>query len=141
SSSGSFDLSGRVFRSRSIGAVLGAQQAMQTAAELERLAADDLKAVGQLPEAKQASRPHVLQAEIHVGAVRLQQQEYKRLHALDGLRRVVSRSVAREPWNFSAGCSIKEDRRSDLVKDSGDWIRVESQVPRWAVGHRHERRL
>jgi hypothetical protein len=44
--------------------VLGAQQAMDTAAELERLAAEDLKTVGQLLEAKQASRPDVLQAEI-----------------------------------------------------------------------------
>jgi hypothetical protein len=59
----------------------------------------------------------------------------------DDARWVVSRLVAREPWNFSAGYSIKEDRRPDLVKDSRDWIWVESRVPRWAVGHRHERRF
>ena len=60
--------------------VLGAQQAMDTAAELERLAADDVKTVGQLLEAKQASRPDVLQAEIHLGAVRASHQDARLRH-------------------------------------------------------------
>jgi hypothetical protein len=51
---------------------------------------------------------------------------------LDALRRVVSRSVAPEPWNFPAGCSIKGDRRPDLVKDSRDWIRV-YRAGRWGT--------
>ena len=60
--------------------VLGAQQAMDTAAELERLAAEDLKTVGRLLEAKQASRPDVLQAEIHLGAVRASHQDARLRH-------------------------------------------------------------
>ncbi len=48
---------------------LGARHAGIAAAELERLAAADLKAIEQLVEAKQASRPDVLQAEIHLSAV------------------------------------------------------------------------
>jgi cobalt-zinc-cadmium efflux system outer membrane protein len=55
--------------------VLGAQQATATAAELERLAADDLRMVRQLLEAKQASRPDELQAEIHLSAVRTALQD------------------------------------------------------------------
>jgi cobalt-zinc-cadmium efflux system outer membrane protein len=60
--------------------VLGAQQAVLTAAELERLAADDLKVVGQLLEAKQASRPDVLQAEIHLSAIRASLQDARLRH-------------------------------------------------------------
>jgi cobalt-zinc-cadmium efflux system outer membrane protein len=60
--------------------VLGAQQAMDTAAELERLAAEDVKTIGQLLEAKQASRPDVLQAEIHLGAVRASHQDARLQH-------------------------------------------------------------
>ena len=39
---------------------------------------------------------------------------------------------------------MKRQKRTegpDLVKDSRDGIRVGSRVPRWAAGHRHERRL
>lgn len=50
--------------------VLGAQHAMIAAREIERLASVDLRAVEQLLEAKQASRPDLLQAEIHLNAVR-----------------------------------------------------------------------
>jgi cobalt-zinc-cadmium efflux system outer membrane protein len=60
--------------------VLGAQQAVLTAAELERLAADDLRVVGQLLEAKQVSRPDVLQAQIHLSAVRASLQEARLRH-------------------------------------------------------------
>jgi cobalt-zinc-cadmium efflux system outer membrane protein len=49
--------------------VLGAQHVTRAAAELERLAAEDLRAVAQLLDAKQASRPDLLQAEIHLNAV------------------------------------------------------------------------
>ncbi len=49
---------------------LGAQQASEIAAGLERLAEDDLKVLNRLIEARQASRPDVLQAEIHLSAVR-----------------------------------------------------------------------
>src|SRR5262249_18931374 len=35
---------------------------------------------------------------------------------LDGLGRVVSRSVSRKPWNFSAVRRVKRDRSPDLVK-------------------------
>jgi cobalt-zinc-cadmium efflux system outer membrane protein len=60
--------------------VLGAQQAMGTAAELERLAADDLGTVRQLLAAKQASRPDELQAEIHLSAVRSSMQRAQVRH-------------------------------------------------------------
>jgi cobalt-zinc-cadmium efflux system outer membrane protein len=60
--------------------VLGAQQAMGTAAELERLAAEDAKAIGQLLEAKQASRPDLLQAQIHLSAVRASHQDARLRH-------------------------------------------------------------
>jgi cobalt-zinc-cadmium efflux system outer membrane protein len=60
--------------------VLGAQQATSTAAELERLAADDLRTVRQLLAAKQASRPDELQAEIHLSAVRTSLQEARLRH-------------------------------------------------------------
>jgi len=60
--------------------VLGAQRAMATAAELERLAADDVRMVRQLLEAKQASRPDELQAEIHLSAVRTSLQEAQLRH-------------------------------------------------------------
>jgi len=59
---------------------LGAQHAMLAATELERLALADLKAVGQLLEAKQASRPDVLQAEIHLNAVRSTFQDARLRH-------------------------------------------------------------
>jgi cobalt-zinc-cadmium efflux system outer membrane protein len=60
--------------------VLGAQQAMDTAAELERLASDDLRTVRQLLDAKQASRPDELQAEIHLSAVRTSLQDARLRH-------------------------------------------------------------
>src|SRR5262249_36965020 len=60
--------------------VLGAQQAMLAAAELERLASDDLRAVRQLLEAKQASRPDLIQAEIHLNAVRSSLQDARLRH-------------------------------------------------------------
>jgi cobalt-zinc-cadmium efflux system outer membrane protein len=60
--------------------VLGAQQAMATSAELERLATDDLRMVRQLLAAKQASRPDELQAEIHLSAVRTSLQEARLRH-------------------------------------------------------------
>src|SRR5487761_1365039 len=60
--------------------VLGAQQAMMAATELERLAAEDLGALQQLLEAKQASRPDVLQAEIHLNSVRAALQEARIRH-------------------------------------------------------------
>ncbi len=60
--------------------VLGAQQAMATAEELARLAADDLTTVRQLLEARQASRPDLLQAEIHLSAVRASLQDARLRH-------------------------------------------------------------
>ena len=60
--------------------VLGAQQAMSAATELERLASEDLGAVRQLLEAKQASRPDLLQAEIHLNAVRSSLQHARLRH-------------------------------------------------------------
>ncbi len=60
--------------------VLGAQQALLTAADLERLASDDLSTVRQLLRAKQASRPDELQAEIHLSAVRASLQEARLRH-------------------------------------------------------------
>ncbi len=60
--------------------VLGAQQAMATAAELEKLASDDLKVINRLLEAKQASRPDLLQAEIHLSAVRASLQDARLRH-------------------------------------------------------------
>jgi hypothetical protein len=48
---------------------------------------------------------------------------------------VARRSVARVPWNLSAGCSIKGNGRSDLVKDSRYWFgwRVEYGAGRWGT--------
>ena len=60
--------------------VLGAQHAMAAATELERLAAEDVTAVGQLLEAKQASRPDLIQAEIHREAVRASLQDARLRH-------------------------------------------------------------
>ena len=60
--------------------VEGASQAMAAAAELERLARADLKAVEQLLEAKQASRPDVLQAEIHLNAVQSSLEQSRLRH-------------------------------------------------------------
>jgi len=60
--------------------VLGAQQAMLAARELERLASQDLRAVRELLEAKQASRPDELQAEIHLNAVQSTLQAAKLRH-------------------------------------------------------------
>jgi len=60
--------------------VLGAQQAALAAQELERLAEEDLKAVKQLLEAKQASRPDVLHAEIHLSSVSSALQDAKLRH-------------------------------------------------------------
>lgn len=59
---------------------LGAQQAVAVAAELERLAADDLQVINRLLEAKQASRPDVLQAEIHLSAVRASHRDARLRH-------------------------------------------------------------
>ena len=58
----------------------GARNAIIAATELERLASEDLKAVRQLVEAKQASRPDVLQAEIHANAVHSSLQDVKLRH-------------------------------------------------------------
>ncbi|MGC8640593.1 MAG: TolC family protein [Isosphaeraceae bacterium] len=60
--------------------VLGAQNALVAAGELERLAAEDLKDVKERLEAKQASRPDVLQAEIHLNAVSASLQDAKLRH-------------------------------------------------------------
>lgn len=60
--------------------VLGAQQSMATAAELQRLAEDDLKVIARLVEARQAARPDLLQAEIHVSAVRASLQDARIRH-------------------------------------------------------------
>lgn len=60
--------------------VLGAQDAAQAAVELERLAADDLRDLRKLLEAQQASRPDVLQAEIHLAAVRASLQDARLRH-------------------------------------------------------------
>ncbi len=60
--------------------VLGAQNSMTTAAELERLAESDLQAVKQLVEAKQASRPDLIQAEIHLNAVRGAREDARLRH-------------------------------------------------------------
>lgn len=60
--------------------VLGAQEAAQAATELERLASADLADLRKLLEAKQASRPDVLQAEIHLAAVRASLQDAKLRH-------------------------------------------------------------
>ena len=60
--------------------VLVAQNAIIAATELERLASEDSKAVRQLVEAKQASRPDVLQAEIHANAVHSSLQDVKLRH-------------------------------------------------------------
>jgi cobalt-zinc-cadmium efflux system outer membrane protein len=59
---------------------VGAQQALLAATELERLASDDLEATRQLVEAKQASRPDLLQAEIHLGAVRSSREQARLRH-------------------------------------------------------------
>lgn len=60
--------------------VLGAQQALAVATELERLAADDLRIIDRLLKAKQASRPDVLQAEIHLSAVRASLENVRLRH-------------------------------------------------------------
>ncbi|HWE38712.1 MAG TPA: TolC family protein [Isosphaeraceae bacterium] len=60
--------------------VLGAQQAIGAAAELERLAAEDLQSVRQLLEAKQLSRPDLIQAEVHLEAVRASLREAQLHH-------------------------------------------------------------
>ena len=38
--------------------------------------------------------------------------------------RAASHSMSQKPWNFSAGWSVKKNKRPDLVKDSRDGIRV-----------------
>lgn len=60
--------------------VLGAQQAVGAAMELERLSLADLDAVKQLFEAKQSSRPDILQAEIHLSAVQSTLQDARLRH-------------------------------------------------------------
>lgn len=59
---------------------LGAQHAMDATAELVRLAADDLEAIRQLVEARQAARPDLLQAEIHLDALRASLDEARLRH-------------------------------------------------------------
>src|SRR5262249_2438897 len=49
---------------------LGAQQAVRAAADLERLAQEGVRVAEQLLEARQGSRPDVLQAEIQLSLVR-----------------------------------------------------------------------
>lgn len=60
--------------------VLGAQQAVDAAIELEQLAGNGVKTAQQLFEAKQGSRPDVLQAEIQLAAVRTSLQEARFRH-------------------------------------------------------------
>ena len=50
-------------------------------------------------------------------------------------RKTVSRAAARVQWNFSAGCRIKGDRRSDWVQDpvtAFGW-QVEYRAGRWGT--------
>jgi outer membrane protein, heavy metal efflux system len=71
--------------------VLGAQQAVRAAADLEALAAEGVKIAEQLFQAKQGARPDVLQAEIQLSAVRgaLQDARYRHEAAWRQLTHVV----------------------------------------------------
>ncbi len=60
--------------------VLGAQQAVAVATELERLAEEGVRAAEQLLKAKQGSRPDVLQAEIQLHAIRTSLQDARYRH-------------------------------------------------------------
>jgi cobalt-zinc-cadmium efflux system outer membrane protein len=60
--------------------VLGAQQAVAIATELERLAEEGVKAAEQLLQARQGSRPDVLQAEIQLHAIRTSLQDARYRH-------------------------------------------------------------
>ncbi|HUY92195.1 MAG TPA: TolC family protein [Pirellulales bacterium] len=63
--------------------VLGAQRAIREAAAMERLAADGVRAVREMVEVKQASRPELLQAEMQLHAFRiaLADAQYRHLTA------------------------------------------------------------
>ncbi len=71
--------------------VLGAQQALHVAQELEKLAQEGVKTAEQLLQAKQGARPDVLQAEIQLSAVRssLRDAQYRYLGAWRQLVSVV----------------------------------------------------
>jgi cobalt-zinc-cadmium efflux system outer membrane protein len=59
---------------------LGAQEAVAIAADLERLAEEGVKAAEQLLQARQGSRPDVLQAEIQLHAIRTSLQDARYRH-------------------------------------------------------------
>jgi cobalt-zinc-cadmium efflux system outer membrane protein len=71
--------------------VLGAQQAVQAATELVELAENGVKIAEQLLQAKQGSRPDVLQAKIQLSLVRvsLRDAQYRRRAAWQQLANVV----------------------------------------------------
>ncbi len=60
--------------------VLGAQEALQAAQELEGLAEEGVKTAERLLQAKQGSRPDVLQAEMQLSSVRSSVQEARLRH-------------------------------------------------------------
>jgi cobalt-zinc-cadmium efflux system outer membrane protein len=60
--------------------VLGAQQALQAAQELEGLAEEGVKIAERLLQAKRGSRPDVLQAELQLSAVRTSVQDARYRH-------------------------------------------------------------
>jgi cobalt-zinc-cadmium efflux system outer membrane protein len=60
--------------------VLGAQEAVAAAEELEKLAVEGVKVAEQLVQAKQAARPDVLQAEIQLNAIRSALQDARIRH-------------------------------------------------------------
>ena len=71
--------------------VLGAQQTVRAIEELEQLAAEGVRVVKELVEAKQAARPDVLQSELQLNAVRtaLQDAKYRRQAAWTQLTNVI----------------------------------------------------
>jgi cobalt-zinc-cadmium efflux system outer membrane protein len=60
--------------------VLGAQETVRVAEDLERLAEEGVRAAEQLVKAKQATRPDVLQAEIQLNAIRTAVREARYRH-------------------------------------------------------------
>jgi cobalt-zinc-cadmium efflux system outer membrane protein len=60
--------------------VLGAQEAVAAAEELEKLAAEGVKVAEQLVQAKRAARPDVLQAEVQLHAIRSALQDARIRH-------------------------------------------------------------
>ena len=102
---------------------IGAQHAMDATAELERLAADDLEAIRQLVEARQASRPDLLQAEIHLDALRASLDEARLRH----------RAAWRNWRTSSASPGLTPVPLSDADRDDPAAARLEGQ-PRPADG-------